>query len=698
MKDFASTDEPNEGTDIVTLTQNPNEKEHITEPQTTGEAELHLPAISQNSEDVQDAPIIVSSSEPPMTEIAEDTIRFEHLTTEQVTLKFAKYVLEQRRAYRFLPGAEQKVEKPSEIWQKATSVAPEPMSVNNQLDAEHLDVLYRTMIAGSPQLKNVGIFPIFHQEGFYPVAQAMAYHTVKNDPQFRHMIPDTTPLPERSSLFHDPAALQRRDNEEKKRTSQERALNREADRVLSQRKINIYHCFLKMAELKNSTLLGHPNHTHISFEQCEQIVFPFRINNNHYTIAVVKLEHQDIKQAKIQYYDSLGANRQMDEKWRAELFAFFHSKGFIPSYSCISAHDQRADNNCAIFALFKGLDVLNQNIGHPECRLANCVNDYEDIMKGFRVVLAEILITQGFNISIDKELKNAFNELQKKFIQKSIEQKQVEDVYRLIAEKLAKFGNSVIQAEVRKTSLTSSDVDAKFNEWVHFREELHQRLSSLLFQETKTESDNALILELGLLLKAYDDAEKEIQTEVRKIREREFFNQHSTLIDRFLQMDLGKTAFFLSATAILVYLFFPFIISMTVNLLSYVTNLIPFHVALDLLPLNPLVTIFGGAFLFTTTLSFIRFLVEEQPQSEPVDRDQEVAADNNPVVNLENDKNDLEEPKEIIEEKASISPPILTQFETRKEEESAMVKGSSASEEKDLTPSDNQVEFKNRGT
>lgn len=592
-------------------------------PQTSPELTEKLPESNQIAEnspapsDEQTAPIPIENSgdAPKETTLNAQAVRLAVTpkqpaptvspVSEELTLTFARYVKNHQKAYKdALPGADTQLDNPSQAWVNAPSIAPEEMSLDSTLDAAHLDAMFRILIASRPHLVNVGIFPVFNQDALENVARDAIYNAIKADPKYKDMLPNTDPLPEKSSLT-DRKALKKRDKEEDKRIAQEKALQAEAEKVFHNLKISVLGCHLGMANLADFNLLGHPSNPDLQFDQCEQWIIPFRANNNHYTVAVVNaVTVDDQKIAFIKYYDSL--NGRIDSNHKLKIEQLFQSKGFETAYQCVSTQDQRyGDNNCGIFACLKAIDIASENAGNPERIVATFRENYDSAITGFRVQFANIFQDRGYAVKIDDELKNAYAQQSEKFAQESVSQNRVDEIYRIMQQQIDKLqtteqDKTALESKAPTHPLTPLEVNQRFTKLVAYGEKIKRDLYALRHKSDSNDEDKVEIDRLVAILAAYEGAEREIRVKLQAAR----LGENLTLLDKFLSLSWKKTFLALVGLGVGVYFGIPLLISLTLPFVQF---------ALTYLPLNPLMTIIGGAFAFTAGIEVIQYFSQEQP-------------------------------------------------------------------------------------
>lgn len=273
-------------------------------------------------------------------------------------------------------------------------------------DAEHVDGMLHYLVSQRNHLSNsVAIFPVFSKDVIYLQAQTYVYKLLKRDPRCEGLVPSNDPLPERSALEDDIEALEERDWEERRRNAQEKALRQKADEVLENNGISdeiLFHWFLEaMSDSANNILKNR-------FRNCSQFIIPLRINNNHYTTAVVQAKGRtrNNKSVDIRYYDSKGED--LDDSYQTSLLTFFTEKGYDVNYECISENEQKYENNnCALFAALKSIDMANENVENDE-RLLQVADlnkeEYQQFFKAQRFNAVQVLAANGFNISADDSI------------------------------------------------------------------------------------------------------------------------------------------------------------------------------------------------------------------------------------------------------------------------------------------------------
>lgn len=296
------------------------------------------------------------------------------------------------------------------------NTVPSIVYENSRFDAEHVDGILSYLIGARAHLFNsVGIFPVFNEDAFFRVAQDFVANKLLKDPRFKHLVKDTSVLVERSLIQAFPKLLRERDLEEAKRSAQDIELNQEAARILKENGITtdiFLLCYLAGIAGSKKSLLGNKTNADVAFENCTQLIIPFRKDGGHFTVAVVHCTQEGNQRcAHIKYYDSLGAG--LEHQYKSQLSKFFIKMGFQKVlYSCLSQREQKEKYNCGIFAAFKAIDFANAHAGNDERLLINLDVDYRELFAYFRCRVVEMLSESGCNISLSQEFITKLKEQQ----------------------------------------------------------------------------------------------------------------------------------------------------------------------------------------------------------------------------------------------------------------------------------------------
>ena len=290
---------------------------------------------------------------------------------------------------------------------KPGEAAPAFVEEDSLFEAEHVDGILRYLIGKDPRLANtVGIFPTFNPDAFFRQACDTVVNKIKQDPRFKKLVKDPTPLIEVSDCAGFPDLLAQRNAEERFRDQQDNEANEHAKRILSENGItrdNLFALYLQAIVNGENTKLGNKTNPHLPLANCTQFIIPIR-QNNHYTVAVANCDVEE-SSANIEYYNSFGSD--LNENDKNQLVIALCDMGFDNvEFDCVSERQQKEGDghNCGLFAAFKGFDLAAENTGSHKRVLEGFEKEYDAFFRYLRNRATEMLRESGCNIALSEEL------------------------------------------------------------------------------------------------------------------------------------------------------------------------------------------------------------------------------------------------------------------------------------------------------
>jgi hypothetical protein len=477
---------------------------------------------------------------------------------------------------------------------------PTELGTQDLLDAEHVDAIIRLLISERHDTPipdkeyrfKVGIFPVYSPDYLYSQAQTLVYKNIVSDPRNADKLPSAVPLPELAGLVGAQREAQSEANkkEEKIRNDKEKALRAEANSILVNKGIlreNIFPHFLESVS-GSPALLGNPKATEMLFDKAHQHIIPFRIGN-HYTVAVVDCytDQTDQKIAAIKYYNSLDGD--LDPLLREQLKSFFASKGWNASYECVSRRDQNDGVNCGFFAAFKAIDLVNENYELQE-RLLRPEDGSQMIMaRGLFIKWMQIM---GLNVTPSAELKATLATL-------SAQQKQIEEAKQGIISWILHF-EMAINGTTDKLLDPIMSKESFDHLWRRCQEQhriAQEKLTDLKAKIEKSPEETKQIEELNKLLMGFSPLVNDYRQVAQLANANYTYHRQTPGFFAWFWQGLKnfpwlKTLFWLGAIAATAYFGWPYILQAATW-------------AGTALPIDPIATIFTGAFVFVTGFAFV---------------------------------------------------------------------------------------------
>ncbi len=371
--------------------------------------------------------------------------------------------------------------------------------------------------------------------------------------------------------------------------------------------------------------LGRPQSNQLGFNNCSQMVIPFRNGGYHYTVAVVDCKGEGANRtAHIKFYDSLG--HDLSTSLKNQLSQFLTERGYKVSYECVSAHDQTKEGvNCGIFASFKAIDLLNQNAGKQDQQqyLADFgAHNYLYRMNYYRYIAVLKLLSQRYNVSVGGSLSAA---MQAEFtVDAKPENENARKVLTSIVDKL-KETNTTLTATIEQTASAEekqarTDLaddalsEALFKRTIELKNEVLQLLKNRQRKAQKSAADRKQITDLLAAMKVfnefipwYEDKVRFFLTERIK-KEPNLTNSIRELAqstkDWISEFNLTKTLIYSTLAVGGAFFAYPFALASLIKLGAF-------------FPANPFVTVMLAAGSFVAIIEGLNFVCDKLFVSQP---------------------------------------------------------------------------------
>lgn len=495
---------------------------------------------------------------------------------KQIKENIINAIWEQRQAYQVMTPAD-------------TQAVPSEIDIDSWLDAEHVEGTIRELVGIRSYLKKVGVFPVYNNDYIYQVAQITVYYRIIHEPVYQEMLPSQEPLPERQAIINSDltplqktAQIEARDQEEKKRFQQEKALQKLADQTLATWGVTnqtLLLWYLEAIASSDHHFLAHAQSVHLTWNECEQFIIPLRKDEIHYTVVVV---HFVNAMASIRYYDSKG--QDIPQYVLDALVFLFDRWGYEVYYSSAAKDEQRDWYNCGIFASLKAIELASENVGQVE-NLLNDLNrkNYDTAFQYYRHLIALLLEKNGFNITLSKGLINALERQQQQVIDSSKQEKIIEDFNRFLNDTLERFTIIFSYIEDRPdTYLPQTNtplIDLNPAQLLQQCIELHDKMQKKLDKLKKTDWQNKNQLHsMQQHIKAFAQVSYQLKNDLAKLSK-----EHSLLVKYLLQqwrqlqrniqhLTWVELLSYMMLYALVLFIGLPIVLSLSVKLATFLSG------------------------------------------------------------------------------------------------------------------------------